>query len=189
LREVDPDGARFAIRWHPFLLRPGMPADGVPKAPDSPSNPRVGARMKSAGAAAGIDFTGRTDRYPNSLLAHGVLKYTLERHGAATQNTLMEVAFRHYFTDGKYPDEAHLREAVAEAGAGAIDADAALAYARDRAPDVRAEALSFSERGVSGVPYFFMDGRGLFSGARPPSDFAALFREKLAQQQRKPRGA
>jgi hypothetical protein len=38
-----------------------MPDDGVAKPFNTPDNPRVGARMKAAGAAAGIDFTGKTD--------------------------------------------------------------------------------------------------------------------------------
>ena len=68
-----------------------MPDDGVAKPPNTPDNPRVGARMKAAGAAAGIDFTGKTDRAPNSVRAHAVLDYALEQHGAGAQNALMEV--------------------------------------------------------------------------------------------------
>jgi predicted DsbA family dithiol-disulfide isomerase len=52
----------FAVTWQPFLLRPNAPREGVLKAPDTPDNPRVGARMKGAGQAVGIDFTGKCDR-------------------------------------------------------------------------------------------------------------------------------
>ena len=30
----------FKIKWHPFLLRPSMPREGVPKPADTPQNPR-----------------------------------------------------------------------------------------------------------------------------------------------------
>ena len=75
-----------AVQWKPFLLRPNMPEDGTPKAPDTPDNPRVGARLKAAGAAAGVNFTGKTDRSPNSSKAHALVKF-FESGGEATDET------------------------------------------------------------------------------------------------------
>lgn len=163
-----------------------MPDDGVAKPPDTPDNPRVGARMKAAGAAAGIDFTGKTDRAPNSVRAHAVLDYALEQHGAAAQNALMEVLFRHYFTDGRYPDDANLADAVREAipSGGDAAARAAIAHADARAGAVRRAAAAHSERGISGVPYFFVGGEPLFSGARPASDFVDILSRRIADEDR-----
>ena len=67
-----------AVIWRPFLLRPNEPLEGTPKAPNTPDNPRVGVQLKAAGAAAGIDFTGKTDRAPNTLLAHSLLSHVLD---------------------------------------------------------------------------------------------------------------
>ena len=53
----------FDVSWEPYFLRPNMPEEGIEKAPNTPDNPRVGARMKQAGASVGIDFTGKCDRY------------------------------------------------------------------------------------------------------------------------------
>jgi predicted DsbA family dithiol-disulfide isomerase len=97
------------VRWLPFLLRPDEPLAGTPKAPDSASNPRVGQRLKQAGAAVGIDFTGATDRAPNTVMAHALSEYAGRQEGGegaknrGLQNRLMEVLFRQYFTDGVYP--------------------------------------------------------------------------------------
>ena len=74
--------------------------------------------------AVGIDFTGLCDRYPNTLLAHCLLKYTEE--DAAVQDKLSEILFRHYFTDGLYPDGANLRKAAVEAGIA--DVEAAMSF-------------------------------------------------------------
>lgn len=58
------------INWVPYQLRPQHPPEGVAKPPDTPDNPRVGQRMKAMGAADGINFTGKCDRSPNTLLSH-----------------------------------------------------------------------------------------------------------------------
>ena len=50
-----------------------MPKEGVSKGPGR----RVSPRLKAAGESVGIDFTGATDRYPNSLLAHVALDFAL----------------------------------------------------------------------------------------------------------------
>jgi hypothetical protein len=57
----------FDVSWEPYFLRPSMPKEGIEKAPNTPDNPRVGARMKKAGASVGIDFTGKCDRWVNHL--------------------------------------------------------------------------------------------------------------------------
>lgn len=58
----------FDVSWEPYFLRPNMPKEGIEKAPNTPDNPRVGARMKQAGASVGIDFTGKCDRCDSILL-------------------------------------------------------------------------------------------------------------------------
>jgi predicted DsbA family dithiol-disulfide isomerase len=84
----------FEVRWHPFLLRPAHPLEGVLKSPDTPDNPRVGARMKAAGAAVGIDFTGACDRAPNTVMSHCLLAYCEQQKGAKAQNELQELVFK-----------------------------------------------------------------------------------------------
>ena len=49
--------------------------------------------MKQAGAAAGVDFTGKCDYYPNSLSTHGLLKYAADT-APEKQNKLQEILFR-----------------------------------------------------------------------------------------------
>ena len=151
-----------------------MPLEGIEKAPDTPDNPRVGYRMKQIGLDVGIDFTGLTDRYPNSVLAHSLLSYVLDKDGALIQNKLSEVIFRHYFTNGKYPDQTHLLEAAFEAGV--TDPATALSSAADlsRQAGVIKEAESYSDGGISGVPYFVINGTPCGSGAMPASTFKNL---------------
>ena len=96
------------VVWKPFLLRPTMPVEGVEKTPATPDNPRVNPRLKEAGESVGIDFTGLTDRYPNSVDAHRLLAFALRTAGSAAQGELSEALFKAYFTDGVYPGGTNL---------------------------------------------------------------------------------
>jgi len=148
-----------------------MPEDGKLKGGDPSS--RVPSGMRSAGASVGIEFTGLTDRYPNSIKAHTLLSYA-ERAAPQKQNELQEVLFRHYFTDGRYPDEQNLRVAAKEVG---LDVEAAMDAVADASQReaVRREAESMSRAGISGVPFFFINGKPLGSGAQPPAAFMDAF--------------
>lgn len=148
-----------------------MPEHGKPKDPVKDPSERVGAWMKRAGESATppVVFTGKCDRYPNSLAAHGLLKFA-EQNAPKKQNDLQEVLFRHYFHDGLYPEGANLAAAAREIG---LDGEAARAYAESDAVKkaVALEAREASTSGISGVPYFFFNGRPAFSGAQDESVF------------------
>ena len=165
------------MRWKPFLLRPNMPENGKAKDPVKDPAERVGAWMKRAGDSVSppIEFTGKCDRYPNSLAAHGLLKYAGE-HAPAKQNALQEVLFRQYFHDGLYPEGANLAAAAAEVG---LDGEAARAFAESDAAKkaVAGEAREASASGITGVPYFFFNGQPAFSGAQDQSVFLRALEE------------
>ena len=55
---------------------------------------RVSPRLKSAGASVGIDFTGKCDRYPNTLKGHALLEYAKTHNNGALQNDLQEALFK-----------------------------------------------------------------------------------------------
>ena len=54
---------------------------------------RVPAHLKAAGSAVGIDFTGATNRVPNTILAHVLLDLAGEI-GSEAQNLLQEQLFQ-----------------------------------------------------------------------------------------------
>lgn len=160
------------------MLRPNTPLDGLPKPPNTPGNPRVGAHMKSAGASVGIDFTGLCDRTPNTLLGHTLLEFALEKHGVATQNDLAERIFKMYYTDGIFPDAKNLSTVGQECG---LDKDNIEALLRD---DARLEktqvTIQRNGRKIrSGVPLFVFNGQPAFSGAQDPTTFHQVFDQLL----------
>jgi len=157
------------VEWAPFLLRNGIPEEGTPK-PGGPGLHQVNARLRDVGKAAGINFTGMCDRFPNTFKAHELMTWVLEKSGPQTQNNLQEVLFRHYFTDGRYPDVENLTAAAAEVGLPEAEAREVLTTRKYKA-QVEREMAEASRMGISGVPYFFVNGNPAFSGAQPPEAF------------------
>jgi len=176
--ELLDDTHTFEVRWSPFLLRPEMPVSGHPKDPLLPrpggGNSRVNPRMHAAGKQVGIDFTGKCDRYPNTVMAHVLLEFALEEGGAALQDELMEVLFKSYFTDGKYPDAETLVSLATQVG---MDPKRVLTALNDdaRHTATKIKASAWSRAGVSGVPFFLIDGEPAFSGAQDVGTFVAAF--------------
>lgn len=162
------------VEWLPFFLRNNIPEEGVLK-PGGPGPHQVGARIKAAGESANINFTGMCDRFPNTAKAHAAMTFALETAGPEVQNTLQEVLFRHYFTDGKYPDTANVVEAAVEAGLPGAQVREVL-ESKKYDTKVKQEAAEVSSSGVTGVPYFFINGKPKFSGAQPPQALIEVLR-------------
>lgn len=157
------------VEWAPYFLRSGIPEQGVEK-PGGPGIHQVNPRLRQVGEQAGINFTGLCPRFPNTTKAHALLTFAKETGGAKKQNDLQEVLFRQYFTDGKYPDVGNLADAAAEVGLSAEAAREALESGRYE-EQVKREAAQASRSGVTGVPFFVVNGKPLFSGAQPPEAF------------------
>ena len=165
------------VHWKPFLLRPAMPLEGKDKGP----GPHAGARLKEVGKAVGIDFTGLTQRYPNTVQAHELLSLALESYGHQVQDTLSEILFRSYFTDGVYPGGDNLVAIGVEAGMKKEDCEQLLASGA-RADRIQAEDRAVKKKGVHGVPYFFFNGQDYgLSGAQAPETFVKAFGAATSQ--------
>ncbi len=121
-------------------------------------------RMTATAAQEGLDFRFDLARPGNTFDAHRLLHLAAE-HGI--QDALKERLDRATFTEGSPPSEhAALRAHAAEVGLPAADVDAVLASDR-YADGVRADEEQAREYGISGVPFFVIDGRFGISGAQP----------------------
>jgi len=175
------EGLRFTVRWNPFQLNPDMQAEGVERAAyrtakfgSAEKAAALDARVTEAAANAGLAF--RLDliqRTPNTLNAHRVI-WLAGRNGV--QDAVVEALFQAYFTQGcdiGNPDI--LADCAAEAG---LDRDAVITLLAgdEAAAELRSADRAAREAGVNGVPSFFLDGYGLFSGAMPANDMAEALR-------------
>ncbi|HEY8243871.1 MAG TPA: DsbA family oxidoreductase [Casimicrobiaceae bacterium] len=173
LATLDESGQpRPVVRWHPYELNPGLPGEGVDRREylerkfGGPARAaQIYERVQRAGTQAGIAFDfERIERQPNTRDAHRLIAWA---QGRGDADPLVERLFRAYFVDGRFIG-AHevLAEIAHEAG---LDADAAYAFLSS---DVGAGEIAEAEEraaslGISGVPFFIVDGRYGLSGAQP----------------------
>lgn len=137
------------------------------------------AQIVAAGAQVGIDF--RFDRAisGDTFDAHRLLHLALQR---GVQSQLKHQLFRAYFTDGKpIADAATLREAAVAAGLDGTEVDTVLAGGA-YASAVQADISTARELGITGVPFFLVDGRLALSGAQPPALMAKVLRRALDER-------
>ena len=176
-----------AVRWHPYELNPGLPAEGVDRREylerkfGGPARAaQVYERVRRAGTQAGIAFDfERIALQPNTRDAHRLVAWVQTRGDAGP---LVERLFRAYFVEGRFVGSHEvLANLAAEAGE---DRDAALEFlgsglGLDEVAQAEARASSL---GITGVPFFIVDGRYGLSGAQPAEAFVeALRRARQAQ--------
>lgn len=163
------------IRWHAFQLNPDLPREGVERrayleAKFGPGAAEcVHARLREAGAQAGIDFRfEKIERSPNTFDAHRLL-WLAGTQGR--QNTLAEALFTGYFLEGRdIGDRDTLTAIAAQAG---LQHEVQNVFAGDAGvPQVRQDLAEARGLGISGVPFFIFNGRQALAGAQPPEVFA-----------------
>ena len=126
-------------------------------------------RMTKTAAADGLDVRFDRIRPTNTFDAHRVIQLALER---GVQDAMVERLFRAYFTEGfLISDHEVLAELAAEVGLAPGDVREMLATT-SYAHEVRSDELEAREIGITGVPFFVMDGRIAVSGAQSPEVLA-----------------
>jgi len=176
------DGLNFSVHWNPFQLNPDMPKEGRDRAAyralkfGSPERVReMDDRVTGAAANVGLPFhLDLIKRTPNTLDAHRLIWFA-GREGM--QDAVMEAVFAGYFTEGRDIGD---REVLADCAAqGGMDrASVADFLAGDvAASEMLAADRAAREAGVNGVPSFFLDGYGLYSGAMPAETMAEALRK------------
>lgn len=174
------------IEWLPFELNPDMPADGMARA-DYRAAKFGAARaaeldrdMAARGKEESIAFAfERMERTPNTRRAHRLIAHaTREGRGEA----LAEALFRAYFEEARDIGSTEVLLAIADvvgldrAGCEAALADEALGR------EVVALERRAQEIGVSGVPFFIVNGEWAVSGAQASESWIAALRERIGTQ-------
>jgi len=169
------------VRWHPFELNPGLPPDGVPRREylerkfGGPARAgQIYDRVRSAGTQAGIAFDfERIQLQPNTRDAHRLVAWAQSQGDA---DALVEALFRAYFIEGRFVGS---QEVLAEiAGASGFDAAAAadFLFSGHGTDEIGAAEARAADLGVSGVPFFIVDGRYGLSGAQPSEAIVGAIR-------------
>lgn len=181
LATLEGEGLRFSVHWNPFQLNPDMPKEGRERAAyrawkfgGAERAKAADDRVAEAGERVGLQF--RYDlmlRTPNTLDAHRLIWFAGEK---GLQDAAMEAVFAAYFLQGRdIGDHGVLADCAGQAGLDPEEVAQFLAGTLAEREMLTADQAA-REAGVSGVPSFFLDGYGLFSGAMPAEQMAEALR-------------
>jgi predicted DsbA family dithiol-disulfide isomerase len=177
------------VTWFPYQLSPDMPREGKDRREHYASifgaerAREIMARMRETGAAEGIPFdTPPGARSPNTLSAH-VLLYWASRSAGIDQNALVEKLFHAHHVRGEDVGNPVVLAGIAsEVGMNPAEVLKALQDGTDE-DTVRKLMEQARQAGISGVPFFIVNGETGLSGAQPPEAFLQVFDEILGRPQ------
>lgn len=174
---------QIEVAWKSFELDPGAPRTSE-ETLDVMLSRKYGmslqraaeanARVTSLATREGLDYHLEKARPGNTFDAHRLI-HLAATHGL--QGEMKERLMHAYFTEGRpVGDVETLVELAAEVGLDAEEARAVLT-GKMYADEVAADEQEARELGVSGVPFFVIDGKYGISGAQPTE----LFQKALEQ--------
>lgn len=162
----------FEIRWHPFQLNPDMPPEGMSreeymalKFGDAQGIIAAHRPVIEAAEEAGVTFDlPAITRTPSTLDAHRLIHWAgLE----GRQNAMVAALFRAYFHEGRdIGDHDTLLDLARQSGLDAALIERLLGTDADTNLIREADRMARA-RGISGVPFFIIDGKYAVSGAQP----------------------
>ena len=159
------------VRWRPFQLDATIPPEGLPRREymerkfGADRLPAIHERIAEVGREVGIPFAfDKIAIAPNTLEAHRLIRWA---ESAGVQNAVVERLFAMFFVEGRdIGDAATLADAAVEAGMERAIVERLLAGESDQ-DNVREEIATAQRIGVTGVPFFIVNGRLGVSGAQP----------------------
>ncbi|BFM23401.1 DsbA family protein [Microbacterium sp. che218] len=180
---ADDDAPVVEIEYHSYELSPDTPEDFDGGEVDylsqhkgiSPESAReMLDRVTGVAADAGLAYRFDILKHTNTVKAHELLHFAKEN---GKQLELAEVLMSAYFLEGKHVgrDDDLIALAV-EVGLDEAEAREALSSQRFRAA-VRADQEQARQFGITGVPFFVIDGKYGVSGAQPVEAFSQIARQ------------
>jgi predicted DsbA family dithiol-disulfide isomerase len=170
------------VVWRSYELDPRAPAvrdgDTTARLAEKYGITRAHAGLVELAAAEGLEFDFARVRPGNTFDAHRLL-HAARRVGL--QDALKERLFTAYFSEGQaIGDRAVLVRLAGEVG---MDEDAARGVLEtDRfADEVRADEQEAAALGVTGVPFFVVDGRFAIPGAQDTDTFRRVLERAWAR--------
>ncbi|MCP2636833.1 DsbA family oxidoreductase [Microbacterium sp. HD4P20] len=188
---ADEDAPNVEVTFHSFELSPDTPVDfegdeldflskhkGMPREQVQ----QMLERVTGVAAEVGLEYRFDLLQHTNTVKAHELLHFAKEN---GRQHELAERLMSAYFTEGRHLGRED--ELVALATDAGLEAEAARDALRSgRYLDaVRADQAQAQAYGISGVPFFVIDGKYGVSGAQPADAFAQIARQ-VWQERREP---
>lgn len=176
-------GRPVEIEYHSFELAPDTPVDfeGTPKeylAERKGLSPEqvdvMLERVTGIAASVGLNYDYDSIKQTNMIKAHELL-HLAKSHDK--QIVMKERLLKAYFEEGKHVGKIeNLADLAAEVGLDRAEVVEALTN-ETYLPAVKADMAQAQAYGISGVPFYVIDGKFGISGAQDPSTFAAALTE------------
>ena len=184
----DDDPPAIEITFHSYELAPDTPVDvagdAIGHLAQRQGLPREQVqemfdRVTQVAAAAGLEYHFEHLQSTNTVKAHELL------HAAKAAGRQLEMAERlmsAHFVEGKHVGRVDdLVELAAEVGLDRDEIRGALESGR-YLQDVRADQAQATAYGITGVPFFVIDGKYGISGAQPADAFTQIARQVWAER-------
>ena len=178
----------FAIQWHPFMLNPDMPPQGMDRAEylEQKFGGKTGAdqiydQIARAAEQAGVEIAfDRIRRTPSTLDAHRLIHWAgIE----GVQTPVVSGLFRAFFQEGRdISDHAVLIDIARAAGMDPAVVEKLLVQEVDK-EGIRKRAAEAVKKGVRGVPCFIVDNTYVVQGAQPTSLWERVI-DEIAENRR-----
>ncbi|NBB98519.1 MAG: DsbA family oxidoreductase [Alphaproteobacteria bacterium] len=181
--EARPDHP-FAVSWHPFMLTPDMPAEGMDR--QEYLELKFGDKLVEAyrpvverAEGLGLDLNlPAITRQPNTAAAHALIHWAGLQ---GKQNAAVSALFRAYFKEGR---DIGARDVLLDIAAGiGMDGDLTarlLDAGADRDAVIDADRTARA-RGIEGVPFFVVAGQHAVPGAQDPELWVQVI-DELAER-------
>jgi len=166
------------VRWHPYQLDETLPWEGKDRTQylhDKFGGPEranaVYSQIAEAGAQEGIDFAFERIRVsPNTLDSHRLILWSRADN---LQDEVVERLFKAYFIDGEDLTKSETLVRIADEAGMESDLVEQLLETDSDLKKTKTQIAQAHEMGVTGVPFFIIDGRFALSGAEKPETIAA----------------
>lgn len=186
---ADADAPLVEVTYHSYELSPDTPVDFDGSSADFLANHKgipleqvheMHERVTGIAAAAGLEYHLDDVRQTNTVKAHELLHFAKAK---GKQIDLAERLMSAYFTEGRHVGR--IDDLVTLAGEAGLDEDEARAALESEQylADVRADQDQARAYGISGVPFFVIDGKYGVSGAQPADAFAQIVRQVWSEHQ------
>jgi predicted DsbA family dithiol-disulfide isomerase len=175
------------IHFRAFQLDPYTPTEGSPfrevmrqkvRADEDRLNGML-QQVTQAGKASGLHFDfSKVEKMPNTLRAHQLIAIA----PGELKKPLVDALFKAYFEDGK--DIGKLDELLTTAEQIGMDREktGALLEAKEGLEQVEDDLEFASQAGVTGVPFFVINGKYALTGAQPAATFLQALQQISAEQ-------
>ncbi|XP_042020373.1 uncharacterized protein YwbO-like [Salvia splendens] len=167
----------FEIKWHPYMLNPNAPKEGVVKKDYylnrfGPRSIQMESRMAEIFKGLGMDNYDTSGLTGNTLDSHRLIWFA-GTQGLDKQHKLVEELDNGYFTQGKYIGD---REFLVEC-AKKVGVEGAAEFLQDPNSGLKEvnEDLKRYASQINGVPHYTINGKSQLNGGQPPETFVRAF--------------